>query len=172
MVKSQNKDQINCICLQLHWFTLFLKWVKTLILLWFWKNVNTLLKKKKCLGILLKTYKFPPIQMELMKNSVPLINAQKGLKSMKNFVICKLLPSLGYTLNYALNYTLSYTNSYLICLEVSWSQHWAQVTWCGFGKKILTTGEKFSQKKLKTAEIDNTITCFHIWNKSLFSLQT
>ena len=57
--------------------------------------------------------------MELMKNSVSLTNAQKGLKSMKNFAICKLLPSLGYTLNYALNYTLSYTNSYVICLDVS-----------------------------------------------------
>ena len=78
---------------------------------------------------------------------------------MKNYALCKHLPSLDYTLNYILNYTLNYTLNFtlfsLCCsytlgyLCASWSQHRAQTTWYGLtkifalGGKILTTDQKF-----------------------------
>ena len=84
----------------------------------------------------------------LMKNSFPLINAQKSLICM-HYVLCKLLPLLKYTLIYTFNYALNYAVSSLgysyksRCLLTLDTWHGLEKNYQGT-RKILMTLEQFS----------------------------
>ena len=150
------------------------QWYWLTLIDWFWKWVQTIILKYSYIVCFTKNFQFGEKNSHSSKKRFSL---QKFLTTRKIFPYQAKILKTSKIFSQQEKYFHTRKKTFTAVKQFSQQEknsHGSKKNYPGIKKKSLGIWEKFTTtgKKPKTAVISNNITCLHIWNKSVSSLQT